>query len=1142
LVLAQARAYAPFAEGLQRLGRRGWIDGREIVVVCPGDDVFDEALRLHLSSLRSRAGDRYRELQLPPTSVVREAEAPSGLERRFVEALSVAGRPLSERLLRQAFAMEPPELSAVVAALVRADRVDALVGHHDEAPSVAQLILDVRPGARLVPGPERRHEVRLLVSSSLENVAGRGAAGRAWLRAESATRVDPGRALTLLRAVRERARKDGLHLLEYSAGERIVQHAAVLHPRQEDRVQAAICMGEQHRLHGEIQRADEILGSALQELEMRTDTPTSRIAPLACELTLKLGMLAMHRANYPLAEERLTEVLERYKDDLAVIHRARIYLDLSWALLQIGRTRECMSYCELTLKLLDTERYPAEVARAYNQLGFAQYKESDYDQSVRNHQRCLVLREQLDDELAVARSYNNLALSYRALGRLTEAERCLRQSLELKKRAGDNLGRAASGLNLGFVFLDQGRPSAARERAEECLELARELQNLEMEAEASGLLGEIAMAEGDLREARRLLRIDLEICERTGHRSEQLATLRRLVSVLLELEELDEAATCLEGARTLQQEQPSRYEAGMLDRLEAELLVRTGAVEPAIDLFAAAARTLGSLRRREQQLDCLARKGQEELGQGRVLESRTTLGEAQDLIARHEIHRIPLSLNRLSASLESFSADAEPPGAGRCLSALADMLTAGGGIQQGRVESALLGLRTALACEQLYWIPDEQAKPRRLEGTGLVETTLPPELVGRLDPESTGEEIVRHENWLALRLGLGGSGWLALSRLKALDPDELAFARSVAGVLNLVREAGTNVGSHIDEEVGGALDTGVEERLVARSEAMRQVLRTVDTIGDHDVTVLILGENGTGKDVVARAIHESGPRREHEFVAVNCASIPPSLLESELFGHERGAFTSAYDRRIGVFERAHGGTIFLDEIGDMSLDMQAKLLRVLQDKSFSRVGGSETLRTDVRILAATNRDLRQEVAQGRFRMDLFYRLNVITIELPPLRERAEDIEPLVDHFLRKFGPELGSRVRAVSAEALARLRAYTWPGNVRELENVLKSAMVFGSGEILRPEELPAAVLAERGRGGGPTVEEAVRSIVATDDCTAERPLMPRVELLLVHEMVRRTGNKTLAAKLLGITKPTLYNRLRRFRALYGTPDEEAGD
>src|SRR5262249_28690847 len=272
-----------------------------------------------------------------------------------------------------------------------------------------------------------------------------------------------------------------------------------------------------------------------------------------------------------------------------------------------------------------------------------------------------------------------------------------------------------------------------------------------------------------------------------------------------------------------------------------------------------------------------------------------------------------------------------------------------------------------------------------------------------------------------------------------------------------------------------APDPDVDGAIVGSCAAMREVYKAVGRVAAQDVPVLITGESGTGKELIARAIYQYSARARAPFLALNCAAIPEQLLESELFGHEKGAFTGADRKRIGKFEQVTGGTIFLDEVGDMPLALQAKVLRLLQEQSFERVGGNETIRTDVRLIAATHHDLKADSAEGKFRPDLYYRLGVFTIPLPPLRERGEDLPLLVRHYLRRFSRELGREVQEAAPEALERLRTYPWPGNIRELQSVLKQALLQASGTVLLPAFLPD--LSGRPGEPGPTAPAGLRAL-----------------------------------------------------------------
>jgi DNA-binding NtrC family response regulator len=322
--------------------------------------------------------------------------------------------------------------------------------------------------------------------------------------------------------------------------------------------------------------------------------------------------------------------------------------------------------------------------------------------------------------------------------------------------------------------------------------------------------------------------------------------------------------------------------------------------------------------------------------------------------------------------------------------------------------------------------------------------------------------------------------------------------------------------------------------LVGECPAMQEVYRSIGRVAAKDVTVLILGESGTGKEVVARAIYNYSPRADERFLAINCAAIPEQLLESELFGHEKGSFTGADRKRIGKFELCSNGTLFLDEIGDMTPLMQTKILRVLQDQKFERVGGNETIRTNARLIAATNRDLEKMIADGDFRSDLYYRLNVYAIQLPPLRERGDDLTLLVRHFLRRFGRELGKHVTDVAPEAMQLLHQYSWPGNNRELQSVMKHVLLEATGPVIAPAFLPAALQDKSSAGRQPGAEATkgdltlkTRRRLDAGSTSVFAEVIGQAEREVLSEVLRYTdGNLSQAARRLGISRTTLRTKL----------------
>ncbi|OFV88829.1 MAG: hypothetical protein A3J75_04880 [Acidobacteria bacterium RBG_16_68_9] len=303
---------------------------------------------------------------------------------------------------------------------------------------------------------------------------------------------------------------------------------------------------------------------------------------------------------------------------------------------------------------------------------------------------------------------------------------------------------------------------------------------------------------------------------------------------------------------------------------------------------------------------------------------------------------------------------------------------------------------------------------------------------------------------------------------------------------------------------------------------MEKVLSISERVAGTDSTVLIMGESGTGKELVARFIHAHSKRASNPFIAVNCGAIPPELLESEMFGHERGAFTGAVGQRMGMFQLANGGTIFLDEIGEMTAPLQVKLLRVLQDREIRPVGADRTIKVEVRVLAASNRDLAVEVEKGRFREDLFYRLQVIPILLPPLRERRSDIPILVQHFLEKYNAKHINRTCRIADDTMVHLWEYDWPGNVRELENLVERLVILSEDGVIRVENLPANVRSF-------ISEKKIPRPTLTDDGIDLNQAVEEFEYRLIDEALRRTkGNKQAAARLLGLKRTTLVAKLRR--------------
>jgi two-component system nitrogen regulation response regulator GlnG len=444
-----------------------------------------------------------------------------------------------------------------------------------------------------------------------------------------------------------------------------------------------------------------------------------------------------------------------------------------------------------------------------------------------------------------------------------------------------------------------------------------------------------------------------------------------------------------------------------------------------------------------------------------------------------------------------------------------------------------------------------------------------------LTTASSGEEGLKlipklKPDLVLMDLRMGGiSGMETLRRIRQLDSKQLVILMTAYGTTQTAIEA-MKLGAYdyllkpfdvpkLKELVTNALKAARDMRqvvsyqpllesedyelgIVGRSVAMQQVFKLIGQVAGTDATALITGESGTGKELVARAIYHHSNRATQPFLAVNCAAIPEQLLESELFGHERGAFTGAVNQRIGKFEQCNGGTIFLDEIGDMTPPTQTKILRVLQSGTFERVGGNQPLKVDVRVIAATNKPLEQAVAARQFREDLFYRLNVVRIHIPPLRDRREDIPLLVNYFLSKLAKDQGREPKSIASAAVKSLEKYHWPGNVRELENVIRRAHVIAKSEAILPGDLPPEVTGQGGSAASALPLSGAGDASSSDAAVLARQLfqiakrdpklkiIPAVERELVIEALKETANNQVqAAKILGITRATLRKRIEKF-------------
>jgi DNA-binding NtrC family response regulator len=429
--------------------------------------------------------------------------------------------------------------------------------------------------------------------------------------------------------------------------------------------------------------------------------------------------------------------------------------------------------------------------------------------------------------------------------------------------------------------------------------------------------------------------------------------------------------------------------------------------------------------------------------------------------------------------------------------------------------------------------PDLELHPARsgAEAMGLIDRhEMDVVLTDLVMPEGGGLEVLSHakkslDNCEVILMTGYGTVENAVHAMKLGAFHYITKPFKVVEVVHLVDRALEMTGVrkeniHLKKQ---AIGRNQFENIVGVSEKIRQMLSLVSKVAASDATVLILGESGTGKELIARAIHYNSDRADRILAPVNCSAIPAELLESELFGHARGAFTGAHTARTGRFESAHRGTIFLDEIGEMSPSLQAKILRVLQEQSFTPVGGTKPVNVDVRVIAATNKDLEKEIAEGRFRQDLFFRLNVIPIHVPPLRERVEDIPVLAEHFIRKYAKGGGRRIQGFRADAMEAMERHSWPGNVRELENLVERLVVLSRDGWFEKRDLPAAMLPRKDRDAGKGAEK-----LRSGGLDFRKAREDFENGLIGEALALCGGNRNRAAALLGLKRTTLLEMLKR--------------
>ena len=761
-------------------------------------------------------------------------------------------------------------------------------------------------------------------------------------------------------------------------------------------------------------------------------------------------------------------------------------------------------------------------ANAVNALGVLAWRRGEFDLAINWFRTALQLREELKEDYDIAAACSNLGLMYYEKGNLIQALELSQRSLEIRERIADHVGAGEVSLNLGLIYCDlgdwekglesyfralavlevandvvsmavcysnvgeaylrRGKLERARANLEKALDLARSSKARSVQADALGILGETSFAAGDIAKALDCYEQNRWICAEIEGVAELAKTLRRLAELDLYQNDPTAARGRLNEALELSRRCGSRKEEGNILRVTGETQALAGDDSNArlsLEQSRAILKELG--KNYELGLTLLS------LGR---LEAKTGEG------GKHTLHQAlaifeNLGISDMAAKAEKLMGERAAPSAGADLiHELAELVAT--------VSEAEPLCRRALKlfCGHL---------PATGSTIVLRDGQVYHEGPGAAEPEGPGGTS------LALESGGGRIGTLVLRG--EVDAAEIRTA---------VRLLALGIGQCLQRQAGVAVESGRDESrfpdIIGAETTMRAMFDTVEQVAPTRANVLILGESGTGKELVAQAIHRLSGRGDRPLVTVNCAAIPETLLEAELFGIEKGTATGVAGRE-GKFEVADTGSLFLDEIGDMSPALQAKMLRALQQKTFERVGGRKSIEVDVRVIAATNRDLEKFMADGRFRPDLFYRLSVITLSLPPLRQRLQDLPALISHFVARFAREYGKPVRGASDECMDRLLHWNWPGNVRELVNVLERSVILTRGELVQASDLPAEL---QTAAPAPTNLREIRSEAKARAFAEAEPAA------IVSALQQNNWNVSNAADKLGISRVQLYRIMKK--------------
>jgi len=894
----------------------------------------------------------------------------------------------------------------------------------------------------------------------------------------------------------------------------------------------------------------------------------NRLRSLYVEAIRKECEILERKGNFKQAEKILNSTIRENSKHCTLKECSRLYNDLAWVYYRLGQFDKSWQNCIKVQKLVDKKELYNELAQSYNLMGTINWNRSKYEEAVFCHSKCLNLREQCNDRAGIASSFNNLGLVYRSTGKYREAIECFGKSMKIKQKINNIPGLAAAYLNLSLVYLDREDFDRALENSKTACSYAENTGNQELLAQAYGTIGEINYVREEYDTAHEYYKKALDICRRTKSTREEAIVLRRLSQLHLATGQTSMAENFLQQAGKYNRKIGSHLEKGLLNEVRGELLIRAGKWDEGISNLEKAALELSLLGRKNRAALINIKLGELYLEKGNEPFSREYL--IRSISLAEDNRQVTDRIRGLKSKLKELSDYTRPDGDTspdnyRILCRTISLLrtinepkklyekvieTA---VRFTGMERALIALRkspqdyyTVLTSTGEYEKGDKLSYGEDIVSIiNIVNQMRYPLDTSRISlplDKVSDKFLNKHPRILCVPLKLNDEfdGCLYLDSGKlAADRDEENKELRLAIIQQLTTSLEKALIQDTISAQGGAISPAPIrkpassrkfEHIVSKSSAMSMVCELLEGVKEMDTTVILTGESGTGKDLIAKTIHHSGSRKKFKFQAVNVSALPKELLESELFGHEKGAFTGAYKQKKGHFETAGKGTIFLNEIGDLPLSLQPKLLQVLEERTFFRVGGTEEIKTDARIITATNKDLQKLVKKGKFREDLYYRINIFPINIPSLRERKEDIAPLCEHFLEMYCRLYNHPLKKISPEAMIYLKKYNWPGNIRQLESMIIRMIIVSKNDVITSEELPEKIVKysdEYRVEETSSFQETIQDLLDKIDFASSSPILPKVENSVIRKVVELVGDKTRAASILGISKPTLYKRLK---------------